>query len=83
MRVERTVHGVPLWLMQAYLEALGGIVEGETVFGKGWQARLEKLEPYQIGSLSVVRVRLLLEGDEAVMSSLLEKIELKTLRGGG
>lgn len=83
MRVERAVHGVPIWLLQEYLEALGGILEGETIFGKGWQARLEKMEPYRIGSLSIGRVKLLLEGDEAVVSSLLEKLELKTLRGGG
>jgi hypothetical protein len=69
--------------MQAYLEALGGTVEGETVFGKGWQARLKKMEPYRIGSLSIGRVKLLLEGNEPVVSSLLEKLELKTFRGGG
>lgn len=83
MRVERAVHGVPIWLLQEYLEALGGIGEGETVIGKGWQAHLEKMEPYRIGSLSIGRVKLLLEGDESVVSSLLEKLELKTLRGGG
>lgn len=83
MRVERAIHGVPIWLLQEYLESLGGIVEGETVSAKGWQARLEKIEPYRIGSLSIGRVKLILEGDETVVSSLLEKLELKTLRGGG
>ncbi len=83
MRVERAIHGVPIWLLQEYLQELGGVVNEKTICGQGWEARLEKIEPYRIGSLSVGRVRLILEGDETVVVPLMEKLAWKTLRGGG
>lgn len=83
MRVDRAIHGMPLWLLQEYLQQLGGEIDGEKVHGHEWEGRVEKIEPYRIGSLSVGRVKLILEGDEAVLRPLLEKLDWKTLRGGG
>ncbi len=83
MRIECAVHGVPLWLLQEYLHALGGEISEGTIRGAGWQAWLEKIEPYRIGSLSVGRVQLILEGEAAVVEPLFEKLGWKTLRGGG
>ncbi len=83
-RIERDVHGVPLWLLRAYLEELGGQADGETrVVGSGWEARLSKLDDYRIGSLRVGRVRLELRGEADALARLIPPLELKLLRGGG
>jgi hypothetical protein len=83
-KLERDVHGVPLWLMCEYLTALGGEARGENqVVGEGWQARFEKVEPFRIGSLSVGRARLEIEGDEQAIEALMPSLELKLMRGGG
>ena len=82
-RIERNVHGVPLWLLRAYLEELGGHADGERVVGEGWQARLSKIEDYRIGSLRVGRVRLELWGEPDAVAQLMPSLELKLLRGGG
>ncbi len=83
-RIERNVHGVPLWLLRAYLEELGGHADGEQrVVGEGWQARLSKIEDYRIGSLRVGRVRLELWGEPEAVAQLMAPLELKLLRGGG
>ncbi len=82
-RVERLV-GVPLWLLRAYLEELGGQSDGDAhVIGPGWEARLSKAEDYRIGSLRVGRVRLELWGEARALEQLLPPLELKLLRGGG
>jgi hypothetical protein len=70
-------------LLQEYLQSLGGEVEEGHLCGQGWEAWIEKIEPYRIGSLAVGRLKLILEGEEAVLQPLLEKLDWKTLRGGG
>ena len=82
-RIERHV-SVPLWLLRAYLEELGGQPDGEgRVVGAGWEARLTKTEDYRIGSLRVGRVRLEIWGDADALAQLMPPLELKLLRGGG
>jgi len=81
---KRDIHGVPLWLLREYLEEMGGTAVGEgQVTGEGWHARFWKIDPYRIGSLSIGRVHLEIDGDEQVLSAFLPKLELKLIRGGG
>ncbi|RCK71761.1 MAG: hypothetical protein ANABAC_2733 [Anaerolineae bacterium] len=83
MRVEREIHGVPAWLLEEYLQSLGGEIGEGRIHGRGWEAWIEKIAPYRIGSLSVGRVRLTLEGDPVEIEQILDKLAWKTLRGGG
>jgi hypothetical protein len=78
------MRGIPLWLLQAYLEELGGHSTGAGyVEGEGWSAQLEQLEDYQIGSLRVGQVRLELEASEEVFERLHPQLEKKMMRAGG
>ncbi|GAB4474828.1 MAG: hypothetical protein Kow0088_11110 [Anaerolineales bacterium] len=83
MKVERIIHGVPQWLLQEYLQSLGGEVSEKNIRGRGWEAWIEKIDPYRIGSLSVGRLKLVIEGEEKILTPLLEQLDWKTLRGGG
>jgi len=77
-------YGVPDWLMKKYLTDLGGAETGEhAVIGDDWQAVISKGEPYRIGSLVCGRIDLDITGDEAIIEPLLEKLDRKSLRGGG
>ncbi len=81
---EMTVTGIPLWLLQEYLESLGGWVDTDgQLRGPGWQARLAQVEDYQIGSLRVGRVRLELHGPAEAVEKLRPAIEKKLVRAGG
>ena len=76
--------GVRLWLLREYFEELGGVANGDQeVTGNGWVASLEKAPPYKLGSLVIGRVQWTLEGEEAVLETLLPRLEMKLLRGGG
>ena len=80
----REVHGIPIWLMKEYLIELGGESMGENqVRGDGWIAAFARIEDFKIGSISVGRLRLQIDGDADVLQSLLPQLELKLLRGGG
>ena len=82
--IEREIHGVPLWLLRDYLVELGGETQGDNrVVGDGWVARFARIEPFRIGLLCVGRVRLELEGEEPVLDTLMPRLELKLMRGGG
>jgi hypothetical protein len=83
-RFERTIRGIPFWLLQEYLQELGGarLADGH-LQGRGWEAWLEQVEDYQIGSLRVGQVRLVLEADPTTMAEILPPLEKKTLRAGG
>ena len=79
----REVRGIPLFLLREYLEELGGKSIGELrVEGPGWQADLERMEPFRIGSLSVGQTRLILEIEDQLADEFMERFELKTLRAG-
>lgn len=83
-RIEREVRGIPLWQIRGYLEDLGGRAVGEhAVEAPDWNATLEQIEDFQIGSLVVGQVRLTVEGDEDVLAALNLKLDDKLLRAGG
>jgi len=76
--------GVPLWLMKKYLTDLGGIETEENVLVcDGWQAVVSQGEPARIGSLVCGRIEVDLTGDEQAVETLLDKLHLKSIRGGG
>jgi len=78
------VRAVPLWLLRAYLEDLGGQAQANGgVAGEGWQARLTQLADAEVGSLRLGQVRLELSGDEAAVARLQAALRPKLLRAGG
>lgn len=82
--LEREIRGLPLWLLQSYLEELGGTAGANGLIqGEGWSAQLTQLEDYQIGSLRVGQVKLVIEGSEAALQRLRAPLEQKLLRAGG
>jgi len=84
MKITREVNGIPLWLMREYLEELGGKAKGDNdVTAADWDAHIYKVEDFKLGSISIGRVRLELYGEDSVIESLLPRLELKLLRGGG
>jgi hypothetical protein len=78
------MRGIPYFLLKEYLQELGGEVAAEnTVAGDGWSVRLERLEPFRLGSLEVGQVQLEMEIHEDVYADFMERFRLKTLRAGG
>ena len=78
------VRAVALWLLRAYLEALGGQAQANGgVASEGWQARLTQLADAEVGSLRLGQVRLELSGDEAAVARLQVALRPKLLRAGG
>lgn len=83
LRKEWTQRGIPLKLFQDYLIDLGGSLEAEGhVTGPGWQAHLQRLEPFQIGSLRVGQIQVVFEGQPEALDALLPSLEKKLLRAG-
>lgn len=83
MATETQLHGIPLWLLREYLEELDGeAVAEDLVVGDGWQAKLEKMAPRQVGSLRVGIVQVTLEGSAEALEDLLPQFEKKTMRAG-
>jgi hypothetical protein len=79
--MDQEVRGIPLWLIREYLEELGGTAQDDFhVTGDGWTARLEQIEDFQVGSLVVGQVRIVLDGAIDEMSVGLDE---KLLRAGG
>ena len=81
--LDRTLAGIPLWLLREYLVALGGRARGNVVAGDGWRAELRQAEDHRIGSLSVGQVRITVSGDPPVLQALLPAIEKRLVRAGG
>lgn len=82
--LEVTVTGVPLWLLQEYVQELGGRPElGGWLYGDGWRVRLTPIEDYQIGSLRVGQVHLELEGHIGRIQQIHTLLQKKLLRAGG
>jgi hypothetical protein len=70
--------------MKAYLTDLGAIETTENILvADNWQAVVRRSEPVKIGSLVVGRIEVEFSGDETAIAVMLEKLHLKTLRGGG
>jgi hypothetical protein len=80
---EWTQRGIPLKLFRDYLVDLGGSpAEDGRIVGPGWQARLERVEDFQIGSLRVGQVHVEFEGQTEALDALLPQLEKKLLRAG-
>jgi hypothetical protein len=80
----KLIYGVPLWQMKKYLADLGATEAEENVMvGDGWQAKVERSEPFKIGSLVVGRIQVELAGEPEALDNLVEKLHWKTMRGGG
>ena len=80
----KCTYGLPLWLMKKYLTDLGGSETEENVLvGDGWRAVVSKGEPHRIGSLVSGRIDVDITGDDEIVEPLLEKLDRKSLRGGG
>lgn len=83
MKFSRVVHGVPKWLLEEYLQELGGQLSGENIVGEGWVAEYRRIEDKKVGSIVIGRHLLEIDGDEASLHQLLPHLEMKLLRGGG
>ncbi len=78
------MRGIPYFLLKEYLQELGGALTAEdTVTGEGWSVRLERMEPFKLGSLQVGQTRLTMEIRADVYDDFVERFRLKTLRAGG
>ncbi len=84
MQRQWEVHGLPQRLVQEYLQELGGhLVAGGRVEGPGWTIQIEKIDDFQLGSIRLGNLRLLLEAEPEVMETFLPALERKLRRGGG
>ncbi len=80
----KLTYGVPLWLMKKYLMELGATETTANVMtGDGWRASVQKAEPFKIGSLVAGRINVEFSGEPDILAELVEKLHLKTMRGGG
>lgn len=78
------LRSMPVWLLQSYLEEIGGQRNPDGQYsGDGWSAKIEEMEDYKIGSLSVGRVRLIFNGDKNAIQITLPQLEQKMMRAGG
>ena len=83
MATETQLHAIPLWLLREYLEEVGGeAVADDQVVGDGWQAKLEKMPPREIGSLRVGIVQITLDGSSEALAEVLPELEKRTMRAG-
>ncbi len=77
-------YGVPVWLMQDYLEGLGALPAGNRTFRIG--ACTMQVRPAQrkrIGSLEIGGATVEFTGTEGAIQAVLTELEWKTLRCGG
>ena len=80
---QRVLRSLPLWLLREYLVELGGEAESDThLNGPGWQADLEQIEDFAVGSLVVGQVRLTVTAGEGA-EQLFSLLDQKLLRAGG
>ncbi|MDD2921592.1 MAG: DUF1952 domain-containing protein [Anaerolineales bacterium] len=78
------MRGIPFFLLKEYLQEMGGSeIEENLIQGEGWRARLERMEPFRLYSLSVGQTRLTVEMEDHVAEDFIERFKKKTLRAGG
>jgi hypothetical protein len=78
------IRGIPAWLLQQYLEQLGGqAAEDGWLHGPDWRARLTQVDDYVIGSLRVGQVRLELRGEPDAVERARQALAPRLLRAGG
>lgn len=82
--IVREMRGIPYFLLKEYLQEMGGtLAEDDLVRAEGWSVRLERMEPFRLGSLSVGQTRLTIEIEDHLVESFLAQFGKKTLRAGG
>jgi len=57
-------------------------VAEDRVKGPGWSVKLERMEPFRLGSLKVGQTRLEIEIEEHLADDFMERFGKKTLRAG-
>ena len=78
------MRGIPYFLLKEYLQEMGGtLIEENFLQGDGWSVRLERMEPFRLGSLEVGQTRLTMELEERVAEDFQQRFFKKTLRAGG
>jgi len=78
------MRGIPYFLLKEYLQEMGGtLLEENFIQGAGWSARLERMEPFKLFSLSFGQTRLTVEMEDHVADDFIERFKKKTLRAGG
>jgi len=78
------MRGIPYFLLKEYLQEMGGtLIEENFLQGDGWSVRLERMEPFRLGSLEVGQTRLTVEMEDQVADDFIERFQKKTLRAGG
>jgi orotidine-5'-phosphate decarboxylase len=82
--IELEIRSVGVWLLELYLQELGGTpVSPGVLAGQGWQAHLRPAEPVAVGSLRIGRVVVQLEGEPTAVREVAEQLRWKAFRGGG
>jgi len=83
-RIEMEMRNLPLFRLQEYLVEAGAKQNGERQFdAERWEARIEKMEPAKIVTMSVRRDMVVIEGDEDEVERVYAFMKGKTMRGGG
>ena len=78
------MRSIPYFLLKEYLQEMGGtLIEENFIQGDGWSVRLERMEPFRLGSLEVGQTRLTVEMEDQVADDFIERFQKKTLRAGG
>lgn len=84
MRVELELRNLPRTRILEYLAEAKGQPAGElAVRGDGWLAWLEPMEPAQVGSFTIPRDRLVIEGEVTAVEPVHSLMRSRTMRGGG
>jgi len=81
--IVRDMRGIPYFLLKEYLQELGGSLADENlILGDGWSVRLERMEPFRLGSLEVGQTRLTMELEDRISEDFQQRFFKKTLRAG-
>lgn len=84
MRVEMELCNLPLERLMGYLVEVGGQISGpRTVTAADWSAVLIKMEPAQVGVITVPRDLLVIEGESDIVERVYAQMRRRTMRGGG
>ncbi len=81
--IVREMRGISYFLLKEYLQELGGSLADENlILGDGWSVRLERMEPFRLGSLEVGQTRLTMELEDRISEDFQQRFFKKTLRAG-
>ncbi len=84
IKVDWEIRGVPFWLIRDYLLELGGQEQKPGfVKGVGWSVSLDQMADYQVGSICIGQVRVILDAEPDVFDSIRRALEKKLIRAGG